>query len=160
MVNSTGVGTLGRVAQVKNEINEPLTADSHVTILRPDQNLVDGLYFGYAIINKEAHITFLGEGSTGQTELSRKRLSSEIEINVPELQTQKRIASILSSLDKKIELNQKMNQTLEEIGQAVFKQWFVHFEFPNEEGKSYKTSGGEMVDSELGKIPTGWSLFL
>lgn len=52
MVNSTGVGTLGRVAQVKNEINEPLTADSHVTILRPDQNLVDGLLVMQLLIKK------------------------------------------------------------------------------------------------------------
>ena len=48
-----------------------------------------------------------------------------------------------------------MNQTLEKIGQAIFKHWFVHFEFPNEEGKPYKSSGGEMVDSELGEIPEG-----
>lgn len=65
---------------------------------------------------------------------------------------------MLSSLDEKIELNQKMNQTLEEIGQAIFKHWFVHFEFPNNEGKHYKSSGGEMVDSSLGEIPKGWEI--
>jgi type I restriction enzyme S subunit len=51
-----------------------------------------------------------------------------------------------------------MNQTLEEIGKALFRQWFVDFEFPNEEGKPYKSSGGEMVDSELGEIPKGWKI--
>jgi type I restriction enzyme S subunit len=71
---------------------------------------------------------------------------------------QSAIAAILSSLDDKIELNRKMNKTLEEIGQAIFKHWFVDFEFPNEEGKPYKSSGGEMVyNEELGKeIPKGW----
>ncbi len=78
---------------------------------------------------------------------------------VPEkLGEQKEIASILSSLDDKIELNRKMNQTLEEIGKTLFRQWFVDFEFPNDEGKPYKTSGGEMVDSELGEIPKGWEV--
>lgn len=66
------------------------------------------------------------------------------------------IAKILSDLDSKIELNQQMNKTLEAIGQAIFKRWFVDFEFPNEKGKPYKSSGGEMVDSELGEIPKGW----
>ena len=71
---------------------------------------------------------------------------------------QSAIAKILSDLDSKIELNQQMNKTLEAIGQAIFKRWFVDFEFPNEKGKPYKSSGGEMVDSELGKIPKGWSI--
>ncbi|KAF5044240.1 Type I restriction modification DNA specificity domain protein [anaerobic digester metagenome] len=158
LVNSTGIGTLGRVAQIKDDLNEPLTADSHVTIVRPDQMVIDGLYFGYVMINAEPHITFLGEGSTGQIELSRKRLASEIEINVPDITTQKKIASILSSIDQKIDINLQMNQTLEEIGQAMFKHWFVHYEFPNENELPYKSSGGKMVDSELGKIPIGWKV--
>ena len=51
-----------------------------------------------------------------------------------------------------------MNKTLEAISQAIFKHWFIDFEFPNEEGKPYKSSGGEMVDSELGEIPKGWDV--
>lgn len=158
LVNSTGVGTLGRVAQIKEDLKEPLTADSHVTIIRPDKKIVDGLYFGYALMNAEPHITFLGEGSTGQIELSRKLLASEVEINVPPFEIQKKIAKILNSLDEKIELNQHMNQTLEEIGRAIFKHWFVDFEFPDEQGRPYESSGGEMVDSELGEIPKGWEV--
>ncbi len=87
-----------------------------------------------------------------------RNLIHPIEIVAPNKPEQIKIAKILSSLDKKIELNQKMNQTLEEIGQAIFKHWFVHFEFPNEEGKPYKSSGGEMVDSELGEIPKWWEI--
>ncbi|MGV2643342.1 restriction endonuclease subunit S, partial [Clostridium perfringens] len=52
----------------------------------------------------------------------------------------------------------KINKNLEEMAQAIFKQWFVDFEFPNEEGKPYKSSGGEMVESELGMIPKGWEI--
>ncbi len=79
-------------------------------------------------------------------------------IPLPPLPEQRAIAKILSDLDAKIELNQQMNKTLEAIGQALFKHWFVDFEFPNEEGKPYKSSGGEMVyNEELGKeIPEGW----
>jgi type I restriction enzyme, S subunit len=72
------------------------------------------------------------------------------------LDEQKRIAEILSSLDETIKLNRKMNKTLEEIAQALFKRWFVDFEFPDENGKPYKSSGGKMIDSELGLIPEGW----
>src|SRR4030042_1202676 len=68
------------------------------------------------------------------------------------------ISKILSDLDSKIELNQQMNAALESIGQAIFKHWFIDFEFPNEEGKPYKSSGGEMVDSERGEIPEGWDI--
>ena len=80
----------------------------------------------------------------------------KIIIGVPELKEQKAIAHILSTLDEKIENNKKINKTLEDITQAIFKHWFVDFEFPNENGEPYKSSGGEMVESELGMIPKGW----
>lgn len=79
-------------------------------------------------------------------------------INLPPLKEQEKIANILSSLDDKIELNNEMNKTLEEMAQSIFKRWFVDFEFPNEDGQPYKSSGGEMVDSELGMIPKGWKV--
>ncbi len=81
-----------------------------------------------------------------------------LQIALPNLEGQQQIASILSSLDDKIELNRQMNKTLEEIGKALFKRWFVDFEFPNDERKPYKSSGGEMVESELGMIPKGWKM--
>jgi type I restriction enzyme S subunit len=76
------------------------------------------------------------------------------------LEEQTAIAKILSDLDSKIELLQKQNKTLEAIAQAIFKHLFVDFEFPNEEGKPYKSSGGEMIlNEELGKeIPKGWEV--
>ncbi|ELC8402786.1 restriction endonuclease subunit S [Clostridium perfringens] len=76
----------------------------------------------------------------------------------PSNSEQKAIAKILSDLDEKIEVNNKINKNLEEMAQAIFKQWFVDFEFPNEEGKPYKSSGGEMVESELGMIPKGFKI--
>ncbi|MGL4998608.1 MAG: restriction endonuclease subunit S, partial [Cetobacterium sp.] len=79
-----------------------------------------------------------------------------IEIDLPPLETQEKIASILSSLDDKIELNNEMNKTLEEMAQTLFKRWFIDFDFPNEDGEPYCSSGGKMVESELGEIPEGW----
>lgn len=90
--------------------------------------------------------------------LNRDRAYSQ-KFSLPKsTEEQQQIASILSSLDDKIELNRRMNKTLEEIGKALFKRWFVDFEFPNENGEPYKSSGGEMVESELGMIPKGWKI--
>lgn len=80
------------------------------------------------------------------------------QIPFPSIDEQFAIAKIPSDLDSKIELNQQMNATLEKIGQAIFKNWFIDFEFPDEKGKPYKSSGGKMVDSELGEIPKGWKV--
>ena len=86
-------------------------------------------------------------------------------ITLPPLSEQRSIAKILSDLEEKIELNNKMNKTLEKIGKAIFKRWFVAFEFPwnfktgevdLSNGKPYKSSGGKMIESELGEIPEMW----
>jgi len=81
-------------------------------------------------------------------------------INLPPFPEQTAIVNILSKFDDKIELLQKQNKTLEAIGQTLFKHWFVDFEFPNEEGKPYKSSGGKMVyNEELKKeISKGWEV--
>lgn len=98
----------------------------------------------------------------GAYDSSMKNLTLDMvrnfEIDLPPLQEQKAIASILSSLDDKIELNNKINKNLEELAQTLYKRWFVDFEFPNEEGLPYKSSGGKMVESELGLIPEGWNV--
>lgn len=75
---------------------------------------------------------------------------------LPPPEEQKCIDAVLSCLDHKIENLRKQNETLEQIAQTLFKHWFVDFEFLNADGKPYKSSGGEMVRSELGDIPAGW----
>lgn len=85
-------------------------------------------------------------------------MMSKLSIVVPDIEVQKRIADILLSLDRKIELNNKMNKTLEKMAHTLFKRWFVDFEFPNEDGEPYKSSGGQMVASELRMIPKGWDI--
>lgn len=81
-----------------------------------------------------------------------------IKIRIPKISIQKPIASILFNLDSKIDLLRRQNQTLENIAQALFKRWFIDFEFPDKNGKPYKSSGGKMVESGLGEIPEGWEV--
>ncbi len=94
-------------------------------------------------------------GGSAQPGANAKQFSN-FPINLPPLPTQTAIASILSSLDQKIEFNNAINRNLEALAQALFKQWFVEFNFPNEKGEPYKDSGGEFIESELGMIPKGW----
>jgi type I restriction enzyme, S subunit len=82
--------------------------------------------------------------------LTRQSFES-IEVDIPSIETQQRIASILSSLDDALELNQQINKTLEEMAKAIFKEWFVDFNFPNATGKFQET--------EIGKIPVGWKVY-
>jgi type I restriction enzyme, S subunit len=166
LVNSTGVGTLGRVAQIF-EINQPTTADSHVTIIRPSQKIVDPLYFGYYMKSIQKNIEMLGEGSTGQTELSRVLLS-DLEIDIIENIEQQRIVSeFLKVIDTKIELNQQVNKTLEEIAKTLFKSWFIDFDPVRAKSEARPTGLSKEIsdlfpdsfdDSELGEVPTGWKL--
>ena len=79
-----------------------------------------------------------------------------LSLDLPLISEQQEIASVLTCLDRKISNLRQQNETLEAIAQTLFKHWFVDFEFPNEDGKPYKSSGGAMERSELGEIPVGW----
>ena len=97
-------------------------------------------------------------GGSVQANISKRAVIENIDIDVPPLPEQKSIVNILSALDKKIEVNNQINKTLENMAQAIFKQWFLDFEFPNEDGEPYKSSGGEMIESDHGLIPKGWEV--
>lgn len=81
-----------------------------------------------------------------------------MELPVPDIAKQREIVKEYNVLVNRIALNNQLNQKLEETAQAIYKQWFVDFEFPDEDGKPYKSNGGEMVESELGEIPKGWEV--
>ncbi len=96
-------------------------------------------------------------GTSGRQRVENDKFGSYI-VTLPSIKEQKQIAEILSSLDDKIELNRQINANLEKLASSLFKQWFVNFEFPNDDGKPYKSSGGKMINSELGEIPEGWKI--
>ena len=131
-------------------------------LVRPKKEKVDSRYlFFFLLTPKMKHeMICRAEGSTVPHLNMSDIRNLEIPLPLPSLPEQKAIAHVLSTLDDKIELNTRMNRTLEELGQAIFKRWFVDFEFPDEKGRPYKSSGGEMVESEeLGQeIPMGWKV--
>jgi type I restriction enzyme S subunit len=120
---------------------------------------INPIYLSYILSSYEYQQYFINEANSsgGQANISPEIVRNTT-FNAPDLPTQTAIAEILSSLDDKIELNNKINQELENLAQTLFKQWFIDFEFPNENGEPYKSSGGEMVESELGEIPRGWEV--
>ena len=111
LINSTGTGTAGRVAQLY-DVPTPTTIDGHMILLRPTEG-IDSIYYGYAIKAFQPKIETLAEGSTGQTEINRKRLQEEIVISFPKgKETQERIARFLLNIDEKIKVNGKINKNL------------------------------------------------
>lgn len=96
-------------------------------------------------------------GGSAQPLLNQKTLK-DLNISILPINHQNIIGYVLKLIDKKIDLNQRIIANLEELSQTLFKRWFVDFEFPDENGNPYKSSGGEMIDSELGKIPKNWKV--
>ncbi|WP_302538323.1 restriction endonuclease subunit S [Clostridium saudiense] len=151
---ASAVGKVGRV-RLKNKkllLNQRV---GKLYVTDSDKCNEDFLY--YYLIQDEVryNLALSASGSANQANINPNQIKN-ISINLPPLDEQKAIAKVLSDLDEKIETNNKINKKLEEMAQAIFKQWFVDFEFTNEDGKPYKSSGGEMVESELGMIPKGW----
>ena len=147
----TSRAPIGYVAIARNEVT---TNQGFKSIIVDDEN--DNIFIYYLLKNNIDIIENHANGSTFK-EISGSVMKS-LEFGIPSLREQKAIAHILSTLDDKIEVNNQINKTIENMAQAIFKQWFVDFEFPNEEGEPYKSSGGEMFESELGMIPKGWEV--
>lgn len=147
---------VGKNRAIVQEKDLPAVLAQRVACLRAKSERFDQEYIKHIIMSSsfEKYVESIKTG-TSIPHISLKQIS-DFKFKAPILEEQIKISSILSSLDKKIQLNNEMNKTLEEMAQALFKRWFVDFEFPNEEGEPYKASGGEMVESELGMIPKGW----
>jgi type I restriction enzyme S subunit len=149
------IGTVGNSYLEKS--NNIDYAVKNVGIFK-NKNSLDGYWLFYYLKSPFAR-EYLHSRLSGSTQqyITLNSLR-EYPILNPSRTTKEAIVTILSSLDDKIELNNKINKTLEELAQTLYKHWFVDFEFPNEEGKPYKSSGGEMIESELGNIPKGWNV--
>jgi len=152
----TIVGTIGNVAIVKKS-DLPFSMQRSIALLRCGDSLHYKFLFYWLTSEMFKRMLYANVNPTAQPGIYLGVLK-QLKIPLPSLREQQAIAKILSDLDEKIELNDQMNKTLENIAQAIFKRWFIDFEFPNENGEPYKTSGGEMVESELGMIPKGWEI--
>ena len=124
-----------------------------VKLISNDVNL-DFLYWLMRTKNYQRTIVNNASGSTVRHTSPSK--IKEYEFKLPPLNEQKEISKTLNVLENKIDLLHRQNETLEAIVQTLFKRWFVEFEFPDENGLPYKSSGGKMVSSELYEIPEGW----
>ena len=146
VITKTGA-SVGRTTFVRRVVH-PMTLNPQLVVLKNISENAEFLSYHIKSALFQSVLKSIVVGSAIPT-LSQKNLAN-LMINVPkEVEDQRRIASILSSLDRKIELNNKINAGLEEMAQAIFKNWFVDFE-PFKDGK--------FVDSELGMIPEGWKV--
>lgn len=145
-------GTVGTLAQLKI----PMAFNQSCYGIKAKESLVTQDYL-YYLLKKYIHI--LKKNTHGSVfETITIDTFSNIQLPLPPLSEQKRIANILSSFDNKIEILKKENKILEDIAENIFKEWFVKYNFPNKDGKPYRDSNGKMIDSELGPIPEGWRI--
>ena len=132
---------IGYVAIAANE----LCTNQGFKSVVPNSDVVNNIFLYYLLIYNKNYIEGLGSGTTFK-EVSGQTMK-DVVVKIPSLSTQLQIASILKSLDDKIEVNRRINDNLEQQAQALFKSWFVDFE---------PFRDGEFVESELGMIPKGW----
>ena len=146
----------GRTAIIRN-VEHPMTLNPQFVVLKNIR--INPVYLAYFLKTNEFQKQVYGiVGGSAIPTLSQENLASLI-VRVPNENIQNTIADILDSLDGKIELNKQINDNLEAMAKQLYDYWFVQFDFPNEEGKPYKSSGGTMVWNEKLKreIPKGWS---
>ncbi|WP_038910232.1 restriction endonuclease subunit S [Dickeya dadantii] len=126
---------------------------------RSNPEKLDSTYLLYVFLSPDLQYQFRKHDSTGSI-VSHIRVPDclEFEISTPALSEQKKIASVLSNIDKKIDLNNRINAELEAMAKTLYDYWFVQFDFPEANGKPYKTSGGKMEYNAMLKreIPVGW----
>jgi type I restriction enzyme S subunit len=150
-------GTIGRIAIVTKAIL-PANTNQDLAIVKPNLDKIDLHYLRYALANPKTKNYLVSRVVHGvRANLNLTELGN-CPIPLPEPQEQQAISKILSVIDSKLELNHQINECLEKISRTFFQRWFVDFEYPNDEGKPYRSSGGEMVYNEkLDKeIPEGW----
>ncbi len=167
LLNITG-DSVARVCQVAPDIL-PARVNQHVVIIRPDPNKLSSRFLRYFLVCPEIQATLLSwAGSGGTRNALTKGMIESFDVQAPmDVAEQRAIAHILGTLDDKIELNRRMNETLEEIARALFKSWFVDFD-PVRAKMESRDPGlpkhladlfpDRLVDSELGLIPEGWEV--
>ena len=155
----TAVGTIGNTYLVEDN-KKFYFKDGNIIWFKNIKKEVYPLYLLFFMkspfFNQQIEYSLIGAVQKALTIV----MLSKIEISLPSLATQRKIATVLSNIDRKISVNRQINRNLEELAKQIYDYWFVQFDFPNEDGKPYKSSGGKMVWDELLKreIPAGWEV--
>ena len=132
----------------------------HCALITPTPAIVDGKYLNAFMHTRYIQKYFENNASgSGQRYTLSNDTIGNIPVLIPSIEEQRTIGKVLADIDRKIELNKLINDNLEAMAKQLYDYWFVQFDFPNEEGKPYKSSGGAMVWNEKLKreIPKGWS---
>ena len=132
----------------------------HCALITPNPAVVDGKYLNAFMHTRYIQKYFENNASgSGQRYTLSNDTIGNIPVLIPSIEEQRTIGKVLADIDCKIELNKLINDNLEAMAKQLYDYWFVQFDFPNEEGKPYKSSGGTMVWNEKlkRKIPQGWS---
>ena len=149
-------GSIGKIAKYRGEKCILGKGACYLKI----KDFVDADYI-YYILQSEEFMKYIKSMKTGSTihHISLKTMR-EFPITLPSYYEQKKISGLLGTIDNKINNNNKINAELESMAKTIYDYWFLQFEFPNEEGKPYKSSGGKMVWNEELKreIPEGWEV--
>lgn len=156
-------GTLGQIAYIpdNSKYDRYIISQSQFKV-RLKSNLVNPVYFTYYFHTEEGQSRLLSfKNHVGVPALAQATTNfRQLEFPYIPIAEQSQIAKVLSDLDAKIELNNKINAELEAMAKLIYDYWFVQFEFPNGNGKPYKSSGGKMVWNEELKrdVPEGWGV--
>ena len=151
LINSTGAGTAGRIAQIE-DVPSATTIDGHMILIRSNGKVTQK-FLGYALKAHQWEVLQLDEGSTGQTELNRDRLLDEIMINYPvSLDEQNAIVGTLESIDRKLIVNEQLNDNLMQQAVTIFKSWFVEYSpFDGIEPKEWETVNLDKITSLISR---------
>ena len=156
----TAAGTIGQVGIIeKNSKYQSYVISNKQMRVRLDKRKVNPYYVYYWLSSSWVTKGLIKKNTGSTVPLINLGIIKSIKINLPkERYLQDNIANLLNNLDKKIELNNRINTELEAMAKTLYDYWFVQFDFPNEEGKPYKSSGGKMVYNSILKreIPLGW----
>ena len=153
LVAEDGENLRSQKSNVCNLVTGKFWVNNHAHIIQAkNNNNIDYLYYKLNLVDFSHYVT-----GSAQPKLTKDNLN-EIVLYVHNADEQIAIGSILSTLDQKIELNNQINAKLEAMAKTLYDYWFVQFDFPNADGKPYKSSGGKMVYNEMLKreIPEGW----
>lgn len=150
---------VGRNFAIVNKNDLPLILVQRVACIRAKENFNQKFIWQY--ISSSRFLEYVNTIKTGSAipHISGSQIA-DFPIFAPPLESQQKIAAVLSALDDKIALNRRMNAKLEQMAKRLYDHWFVQFDFPNADGKPYKASGGKMVWNEVLKreIPQGWEV--